>query len=258
MDFPTTGRRVMARKRLIAPQFFTHAGLFRAEQQSGLPCRLAFAGLWTVADRRGLFEWKPLELKLAVLPYDNADMADTMSALCRHGFLKVFEHPDHPGRLFCAITSFGRWQTFNLREKANLYIPQPLSEQHLTDTVPEQYKNGYDMPGTGTGTGTGTKYLAPRKQPRGGATKPETSWLAPIAAAHEKIYGKRSFTPALAGRFAKAWRGHVEEHGAEKCAEVWTFAHTTGTDEQRDMRSPEFVASKFGRFDPQAIVDGDR
>ena len=56
----------MARRRLISPEFFTHSDLYDAEARHGLPLRLAYAGLWTVCDRRGLFRWRPRELKLAI------------------------------------------------------------------------------------------------------------------------------------------------------------------------------------------------
>ena len=41
----------MARIRTIKPEFFRHADLYEAERETGLPLRLAFAGLWTAADR---------------------------------------------------------------------------------------------------------------------------------------------------------------------------------------------------------------
>ena len=41
----------MSRTRLIKPAFFKHAELYAAEAESGLRLRIAFAGLWTVADR---------------------------------------------------------------------------------------------------------------------------------------------------------------------------------------------------------------
>ena len=57
----------MARIRTIKPEFFRHEALFEAEHRAGLPLRLAFAGLWTAADREGRFKWRPRQLKLDVL-----------------------------------------------------------------------------------------------------------------------------------------------------------------------------------------------
>ncbi len=68
----------MPRRRLISPQFFVDGELYDAEHQSGLPLRLAYAGLWCHADRRGYFEWRPRELKLGIMPHDLVDMSSTM------------------------------------------------------------------------------------------------------------------------------------------------------------------------------------
>lgn len=71
----------MARIRTIKPEFFRHAGLFDLEQETGLPLRVAFAGLWTAADREGRFAWKPRELKLDCLPFDLVDFSRVLDAL---------------------------------------------------------------------------------------------------------------------------------------------------------------------------------
>lgn len=104
----------MSRKRLIAPEFFAHGELYDAEVSSGLPLRLAFAGLWTVCDRRGLFTWKPRELKLDILPYDPVDFGAVLLALEAHGFVKRYVVE---GRAFGHVPSFKRWQTFHTNEK---------------------------------------------------------------------------------------------------------------------------------------------
>ena len=104
----------MARKRLIAPQFFQHGGLYDAEVGSGMPLRLAFAGLWGQADRRGVFQWRPRELKLAILPYDNVDMAAALEALRVAQFIFSYEVG---GKLYGFIPSMKAWQTFHRDEK---------------------------------------------------------------------------------------------------------------------------------------------
>jgi hypothetical protein len=148
----------MPRKRLIAPEFFQHGELYDAEVATGLPLRLAFAGLWTQADRRGLFRWKPRELKLAILPHDPVDMASTMLALCQHGFVHYYRTDD--GREFGAIPNFARWQTFHVRERPDAQIPEPqgFSQPPALSTVPAPCQPGASTSGTGTGTGTGTNY----------------------------------------------------------------------------------------------------
>ena len=63
----------MARIRTVKPDLFRHEALYELEIETGLPIRFSFAGLFTTCDRRGRFKWKPRQLKLDVLPYDNLD-----------------------------------------------------------------------------------------------------------------------------------------------------------------------------------------
>lgn len=110
----------MARKRLVSPKFFQHAELYDLEQTTGLPLRLAFAGLWTQCDRRGLFPWKPRELKLAVLPYDAVDFDLVLWSLVMGGFLVCF---DVDGKRYGHVPNFDKHQTFHRDEKPDRTLP---------------------------------------------------------------------------------------------------------------------------------------
>ena len=46
----------MSRIRTVKPELFKHEELFDTELASGLPLRLAFTGLFTVADCEGRFK----------------------------------------------------------------------------------------------------------------------------------------------------------------------------------------------------------
>lgn len=116
----------MARKRLVSPEFFQHGDLYDAEVASGLPLRLAFAGLWTQTDRRGLFAWKPRELKFSVLPSDPVDFARVLEALERSGFVERYEVD---GKSYGRIPSFSRWQTFHKHEKPSDLPDHPEGRQ---------------------------------------------------------------------------------------------------------------------------------
>lgn len=111
----------MARIRTIKPGFFTHAELYDAERASGLPLRLAFAGLWTVADREGRFKWRPREIKLAVLPFDDVDMAAVLDALVKYRFIFKYKCV---GEEYGFIPSFASHQHVNPREALST-IPSP-------------------------------------------------------------------------------------------------------------------------------------
>lgn len=143
----------MARKRFISPQFFLHAELYDAEFASGLPLRVAFAGLWPHADRRGVFAWRPRELKNVVLPYDPVDFEKVLFALEAHGFIRRYVAE---GKQFGVIPSFDRWQSFHHKEDPS-DAPDPPVLVH-----------GSSQPGANTGPTPG---------------KPGASLTAPIAVA---------------------------------------------------------------------------
>ena len=118
----------MARIRTIKPEFFRHEALFEIERKSGLPLRLAFAGLWTAADRDGRFKWRPRQLKLDVLPYDEANFEAVLSELVSGGFVIKYVID---GDAFGVIPSWTRHQVINNREAASV-LPAPLVDACLT------------------------------------------------------------------------------------------------------------------------------
>jgi hypothetical protein len=114
----------MSRIRAIKPQFFRHSELFDAEKETGLPLRLAYAGLWTVADREGRFKWKPREIKVEVLPYDDVDFAAVLDALARYRFVIKYQCN---GEWFGYIPKFKEHQHINKHEPESS-IPEPPKE----------------------------------------------------------------------------------------------------------------------------------
>jgi hypothetical protein len=121
----------MARIRTVKPAFFRHRQLFLAERETGLPLRLAFEGLWTVADREGRFKWEPDEHKLDCLPYDDVDFSRVMDALATRGFIVKYRVG---GRDYGVIPSFGEHQVINNREVASK-LPPPPETSEITDTT---------------------------------------------------------------------------------------------------------------------------
>ena len=106
----------MARIRSIKPEFFRHEGLFEAERETGLPLRVAFAGLWTAADREGRFQWKPRQLKLDALPYDDVDFSRVLDALMTGGHIVKYTVD---GVAYGCIPSWSAHQVINNRESAS-------------------------------------------------------------------------------------------------------------------------------------------
>jgi hypothetical protein len=118
----------VARIRTIKPDFFRHEALFEAEQSSSLPLRLAFAGLWTVADKEGRFKWQPRALKLDCLPYDDCDFSRVLDALFTRGFIEKYEHE---GQVYGFIPSWKAHQVINNRE-SDSSLPNPYESTILT------------------------------------------------------------------------------------------------------------------------------
>jgi len=119
------------RIRSIKPEFFTHEGLYEAEQESKLPLRVAFIGLWCAADREGRFRWEPRRLGVQILPYDNADFSRVLHALTTRGFVVRYRVGDAS---FGCIPSFLKHQVINNRESGSS-LPEMTAESVESLTI---------------------------------------------------------------------------------------------------------------------------
>jgi hypothetical protein len=109
------------RIRSIKPEFFHHEGLFEAELETKLPLRVAFAGLWCIADREGRFKWEPRRIGVQVLPYDGVDFSRVLDALATRAFVLKYRVGD---ACFGFIPSFLKHQVINNRESQSI-LPDP-------------------------------------------------------------------------------------------------------------------------------------
>lgn len=116
----------MARARNIKPGFFMNDLLAGVEPLG----RLLFVGLWTVADREGRLEDRPLRIKAEILPYDNCDVAELLDQLETGGFIQRYSVGDAS---YIQIINFTKHQNPHHREKES-EIPPPLS----TEVEPEE------------------------------------------------------------------------------------------------------------------------
>ena len=120
----------MARIRTVKPEFFRHEGLYELERECGMPMRVAFAGLWTAADREGRFKWAPKTLKLDCLPFDECDFSRVLDALATRGFIVKYAID---GREFGFIPSWAEHQVINNRESESV-LPEP-TESSIESTT---------------------------------------------------------------------------------------------------------------------------
>lgn len=110
--------------RSIKPCFFRDHRLFLLEQASGYPIRVAFAGLWTVADREGRFRWDPVEIKLDCLPYDQVDFRLVLEVLHSDRFVDRYIVA---GRPYGHIHGFAVHQRVPVREAQSVIPDAPLT-----------------------------------------------------------------------------------------------------------------------------------
>lgn len=155
----------MARIRTVKPEFFQDEDLIASETKHELPhLMLVYAGLWTQADRRGLFAWSEFTLALNILPGRPIQtFRACMEALVEDGFVVRYSLNDHT---YGYIPTLQRHQLFNIRERPNTAIPQP-------DTNPTPTQNGVEHVGIGSGPGSGKEGKG--SEGKGSEGKPDLS-----------------------------------------------------------------------------------
>lgn len=86
-----------------------HPGLFTDEAFVSLTplARLLLIGLWTEADDQGVFEWKPIALKMRLLPVDDADVPALLGEMAALNVVRGFEHD---GKQYGLIRNFRKYQ----------------------------------------------------------------------------------------------------------------------------------------------------
>ena len=147
----------MSRIRTVKPELFKHEDLFDAEQNSKLPLRLAFIGLFTVADREGRFKWRPRTLKLDILPHDFIDFATILDALEYAGFIERYEIE---GEIYGWIPTFTKHQRFTGKEaETKSLLPPPPQQQrgNSGETTGKHPDASPKFPGETTGKLRGTQ-----------------------------------------------------------------------------------------------------
>lgn len=220
-----------SRIRTIKPDFFRHEALYEAECETGLPLRIAFAGLWTVADREGRFQWRPRILKLDVLPFDEVDFSRVLDALASRGFIVKYAAG---GQDYGHIPSWTRHQVINNREAAST-LPAPgaeacpTREARVPDAAPTLERRDADAQGTPlvqvTGEGKGregknasmtrpsssdgiTPELETKPDKPGKATRLKAEWTLPPPWRDWASAEYPHWTPATIEAIAAGFRDH--------------------------------------------------
>lgn len=182
----------MARIRTIKPEFYRHHELYLAEEEYGLPLRVAFSGLWTCADKEGRFKWKPIQLKLDVLPFDKLDFSDVLIALFERGFIEYYEVD---GKGYGFIPSF--------KDHQRITGSEATSESKIP-SLPIDYEKGNKLE-------TLRKHLGNTLDDREGKGRER-----------ERIYGKEEFPENFSNVFQlekiykKTWEEYQKKFAGQK------------------------------------------
>lgn len=100
----------MARARTIKPSFFQNEELAELEPIE----RLAFIGMWTIADFKGCIEFRPKRLKIQLLPYDNCDFEKIAINLDKSGLIRNYSVQ---GKRYIKIINFEKHQNPHKNER---------------------------------------------------------------------------------------------------------------------------------------------
>ena len=131
----------MARARNIKPAFFTNENLAELTALE----RLAFIGMWTIADFKGCIEFRPKRLKIQLLPYDECDFEIIAINLDKSGFILNYSVQ---GKRYIKIINFERHQNPHKNEKlAGSEIPN-YEEKYNTFNNIENIEINLDKDGT--------------------------------------------------------------------------------------------------------------
>lgn len=207
----------MARIRSIHPALFTD----EAFAVLSMAARVLLLGLWTEADDQGVFDWKPITLKMRLMPVDDVNIPDLLLELEAHNVVKSFEQD---GRQFGAIRNFCKFQ----RPKTPKYRPLKSTDirNYVASTYPVSETEGDELPSFPQKVET-----APQRE-EGGDKKEEVK--------------KESTQPVV----------KTTRQVDEKFEEFWKERPRRDGDDPRKPAEKKFKALVKTGVDPDVIISG--
>lgn len=129
-----------------------HPGIFTDEAFAGLSmaARVLLIGLWTESDDQGVFDWKPITIKMRIMPVDNVDVPALLAELERADVVKCFQQD---GKAFGAVRNFCKYQkpkTPKFRpiksSEVRSYVASAYPASEVDETEPNQFPQNGEMP----------------------------------------------------------------------------------------------------------------
>jgi hypothetical protein len=129
-----------------------HPGLFTDEAFAGLSmaARVLLLGLWTEADDQGVFEWKPITIKMRIMPVDNVDVPALLAELERADVVKRFQQD---GKTFGAVRNFCKYQKpktpkYRPVKSADIrnYVASTYPASETEEVQPDAFLQNGEMP----------------------------------------------------------------------------------------------------------------
>lgn len=217
----------MARIRSVHPTLFTDEAWVSCTPMA----RVLYIGLMTDADDQGLFEWKPLQIRMRLLPGDNADIPALLGELLEANLVAQL---DSAGKKLGAIRKFRRFQRpkkpnaiFVLPAEWRTYVGLSDDGSELEgvegDEVPNQFPTGGEK--------------SPQMEDGGGRREEIAVALAPSVASGESE-----------GEFEALWKAypHVKGRSSKpKARSVW---------DQLDLETRKALPAAASRFKGEGVM----
>ena len=223
----------MARIRSIHPALFTD----EAFASLSMAARVLLIGLWTEADDQGVFDWKPVTLKMRVMPVDNVSVPGLLAELEANNVVKSF---DEDGRQFGAIRNFCKFQRPKTPKYRGIksdeirdYVASAYSVSETTGSKPDQFPQKAERTEPEPISFLQKEEKPPQRKEEGGRMKDE----------------KKENTPPV----AKATRPV-----SEKFEEFWKERPRRDGDDPRKPAEKKFNALVKTGVDPDVMISGAR
>lgn len=135
----------MARIRSIFPGLFTD----EAFVSLSMAARVLLLGIWTDSDDQGVFEWKPVSLKMRIFSADNIDVVPLLAELVRVDVIRQFSFDGKPHgavRNFCKYQKPKSPKFRDVRDdEIRKYVASKYPKEETGSSQPEQFPQKGEM-----------------------------------------------------------------------------------------------------------------